>query len=43
VLSVAAAKIAKKLSDDYLGRINKTSAVIIFYFGTFALFKTLIL
>lgn len=43
LLSVGSARIAKKLSDDHLEKINKTSAAIIFCFGSAALVKNLLL
>ena len=43
ILAVASARLSKKLSDGHLGKINKTSAVIIFCFGFLALIKNLIL
>lgn len=43
LLSVGAARIANKLSDNHLEKINKISAAIIFCFGSLALIKNLIL
>lgn len=43
ILSVAAGKITRKLSDKHLANINKISAAIIFAFGSVAIIKNMIL